>query len=503
MKRRTFFRHIAALHMLYPVAFAEKFAWARGLGCERTDRPRQLPAILNPFYTPGSISGDTFPFYYKGEWHVFHMQMPNIAHHATRDLLSYQERPLVVTRGKAGEPDSDNLATGTVLEHEGTFYCFYTGNHNVCLATSQDLNHWQKHPGNPLLTGDEKIYERENFRDPFVFYNDTEQQWWMLIATRLVREPGQRASCVGLATSTDLITWTLQKALWATTGSPHTECPQLIRHGELWYLLYLQRNTRSRFAPTYKGPFQRAVNLDLGTVLATAGSRPAFDGQRWVSWPFVTRQTGRSEQGEWQYGGHWCVPRELSFHGDGQVTERPVRELIAAAHALPTLAANDLHRSTQVVGQWHVTEHHAQCLTAEGGTLLLENTPSDLYLEVDLTLEDRLTDIHFLLRIDASLKTGYQLSFSAAAGLLTLRSLSYWDVEPVMAVRPVKVIPNQPLKVQMFMGGTILEVFISNESSLTARLYKYRQGTFGIEFRDGPGMIENLILRQLSAGSIN
>lgn len=76
---------------------------------------------MNLFFAPeAGLSGDTFPFFHEGTWHLFHMCMPSIAHHVSRDLVHWERRPDAVDRGPAGSPDDGNNATGCVVEHGGS-----------------------------------------------------------------------------------------------------------------------------------------------------------------------------------------------------------------------------------------------------------------------------------------------------------------------------------------------------------------------------------------------
>src|SRR5690606_915946 len=101
------------------------------------------------------------------------------------------------------------------------------GVQTICLATSTDLDTWVKHPDNPILTGDGVRYMANYFRDPYVFFNQEDNCWWMLLGSRVVGRPDARAGCVGLAKSTDLLHWTLHDPLFGPGIGPHHDCPQL------------------------------------------------------------------------------------------------------------------------------------------------------------------------------------------------------------------------------------------------------------------------------------
>ncbi len=455
-------------------------------------------AAICPFALPsGRFSGDTFPFFRDGLCHLFHMMPPLLGHHVSRDLLHWQARPVAVTPGRPGEADSANLATGSVIEHQGRFHLFYTGNQNVCLATSDDLDHWVKHPANPLLAGDDRLYAAADFRDPFVFWNDAENCFWMLFGTRLAGALAARGGCVGLAKSANLEQWTAMPPLWAPGIGPHCDCPQILAAADRVWLLYLQRNTRYRVAPSLAGPFDRPSRRNLGTQHASAASRPACDGQRWISLPFFVRLAGQCDAGAWEYGGPLCIPRHLTFHAAGEITEQPAAEILAAvlAQADP---GDPLPAAQPLAGDWELAPRTATCRSTTGGTLLLTAPTADCYLEADVTLERQDSDFHLLLRCEPTLLNGYQLALHARTGQASLRSISRWDCDRVLASHAVPFAPGLPHRLRLFLAGSCLELFIDDRHSLSCRVYDRRDGQLCLEFRDGPGTVANLAWRPLA-----
>jgi len=464
-------------------------------------------AAPSPFFVPaGGRSNDTFPFYKDGVWHLIHMRLPVIAHYASRDLIHWKEQPVVATPGAPGQPDHcDGLCTGCVIEHDKKFYCYYTANQTICLTTSNDMNQWTKHAANPVLRGDNKQYESANFRDPFVIFSPDEGLWWMIFGTRLMKQPGQRAGCVGLAKSKDLIHWELSAPLWAPNIGPHADCPQLLRHNRLWYLVYLQRNTRYRIADSMAGPWRRPPIRDLGTMNPLAGSRPTTDGKRWISLPFLGRPQGTPELKELGIGdydgGPLAVPRQWDFHDDGSITWRPADEILQAVHASPAGTRNPLDGAKTLAGQWELNGGHtARSLDTSGGTLLLPDPPTDFYLEADVTLASKHMDGHLLLNIDPGLTRGYQLSLHPDRDMVTLRGLSYWDGinTRILETQSIRLEPNRPIKLRVFRSGPILEVFIDDKATLSHMLYQYNDGHMALEFRDGGGTFANIFTRGLA-----
>ena len=112
----------------------------------------------------------------------------------------------------------------------GPWHLFYTGLTEVggalvqttCLATSDDLDTWSRHPANPLLRADARWYATlgpgegdEPWRDPWVF-PDPDGDGWHLIATARARTgPAGDRGVLGHARSPDLLTWTAQPPVTA------------------------------------------------------------------------------------------------------------------------------------------------------------------------------------------------------------------------------------------------------------------------------------------------
>ena len=473
-----------------------------------TKNPRKSEFGLapNPFFVPsGGKGNDTLPFYYDGNWHLFLLELPVLAHYVGNDLIHWQERPVVVAIGEPGEADhGDSIGTGCVIEHGGRFYCYYTTikKQTLCLALSDDLDHWTKYEHNPILQGDGELYDPGNFRDPFVLFNPEENVWWMLFYSRLVSQPGQRAACVGLAISKDLLNWEIAPPLWAPGADPRLECPQLIHHGNVWYLATLSRYSRCRFADSLAGPWQRPPIGDLGTLMAHAGSRPASDGLRWISWPFILTPTDPQDfpTNDIYDGGALAIPRQWEFHDDGSVTQRPADEIIAAMHTTEEGDRKPLDGAQVFIGDWELEGGvNARSLSSTAASLMIEDIPDDFYFEADLTFQHDHMEAHILLNVAADLESGYELALYPDRDLVILRPISYWDgiQSRVMETLSVRLDPGRPIKIRLFRAGTILEAFVGDQAVLTYRLYEHRGDRLLLEFRDGRGEFSGLLMRRL------
>ena len=112
--------------------------------------PQTGKAILH-FRPEGMKAGDVIPFFWKGSYHLFYLEGPDWGHIVSQDLLHWQELPKALVKGADPQgPDWESIWTGSIVEHNGTFFLFYTGKNSndplgdqkVMQARSTDLIHW-------------------------------------------------------------------------------------------------------------------------------------------------------------------------------------------------------------------------------------------------------------------------------------------------------------------------------------------------------------------------
>jgi beta-fructofuranosidase len=168
-----------------------------------------------------------------------------IGHAVSDDLHNWVQVDDVVAA--SDPPAFDDLATwtGSVVQGpDDRWWLLYTGatlvdeqiRQTIGAATSTDLEIWQKEPGSPLVTADERWYERlgdgtwfeEAWRDPWVFADSGGDGWHMLITARANHGPPDDRGVIGHAHSADLQRWAVRPPLSKPgSGFGHIECPQL------------------------------------------------------------------------------------------------------------------------------------------------------------------------------------------------------------------------------------------------------------------------------------
>ena len=137
---------------------------------------------------------------------------------------------------------------------DGTYHLFYCTFDDdpqrqwVRHAISEDLTHW--HEVGEAFGPDPSIYEPTDWRDPFVFWNEDERCWWMLVAAR--RRGRQRQERLrGTVRVRRFAALACRTAVVRPGYHPAAyECPDMFRMGDWWYLVF--SNYTDGFATYYR-----------------------------------------------------------------------------------------------------------------------------------------------------------------------------------------------------------------------------------------------------------
>ncbi|MGV3723998.1 MAG: GH32 C-terminal domain-containing protein [Actinomycetota bacterium] len=459
--------------------------------------------------------GDPVPFHHEGAYHLFYLRrLPGEngpercpwGHAVSRDLRQWEALPDAFSPGPEGSPDSGGCWTGSVVEREGVFHAFYTGHapghpsrpQSVCVATSRDLIHWEKFASNPVLLPDARWYEPSDWRDPFVFWHPGERQYWMLITARLRRPAAApRRGCIAVATSPDLAAWQVRGPLWAPFSMHAPECPDLWRDGDAWRLLYSNGATRARTAASLEGPWVPCVREDVDGrwfYAAKCFHVPSAGGDRHVLVGWIPSREGDVDAGARQWGGAMGLPREATTIGPGGLGWRVAEEVQNAwSRPLP-----DLHLQS-VTGRWSRPPEGPRVDARDGMALALAHgVPPSFRLEsyVELSPDGdadafRRTSAGFVVRYGKDGESGYVLALDPARQQVLIRPWSRWgDAEPICS-QPASLLHGRPIHVDLYLDGSLLEVFVDDQVVLSTRCYDHTAGSLGFWAQDGAAVFSN------------
>jgi beta-fructofuranosidase len=200
-------------------------------------------------------------------YHLYYLQAPRmlsdpnlrhdvatVGHAVSYDLRQWVHRGTVLEAGRPGSWDDHAIWTGSVIVRDGLAYMFYTGMcqaekglvQRIGLAISTDLMHWERDQGNPLLEVDTRWYEPQSterkeaqaWRDPYVVYSSDEEAYYMFLSARVNAGPHDGRGVIGLARSTNLLSWEVLPPVTTPGNFTEMEVPQVVPLNGRYYLLF-------------------------------------------------------------------------------------------------------------------------------------------------------------------------------------------------------------------------------------------------------------------------
>jgi beta-fructofuranosidase len=458
---------------------------------------------VSPFhYRPKTgTAGDAIAFYWQGQHHLFYLHQAKWEHIVSTDLIHWKDLPpaLLPCQDPTG-PDA-NCWTGSVVEHGGKFYLFYTGQNpqdpkndqKVMLATSKDLIAWEKQPDRTFYP-EGKIYwsksingpipgmgyHHQAFRDPDVFWHEGQNQWWMLLhaLTAEGHEP-----CIALYTSPDLLDWTPHAPLAVYTAATSLDCPHAAPVQGRWFIIAADTCYVSTEQP--EGPYPPDMNLyDSGDLFVP---KSLFDGKRRLIWGWIRDLEGNRDSGNPLWGGTLSLPREIFPGPAGQLYSRPAAEITAAfTETALNLASAPTPNSTD--GTWQYTDGKLGC-GPDGGACRF-HVPDDYMMQCTIQLDPAAT---------LTVKMRQQEDDNAGYSLVVIPKKQEASISRAQHRfgRKIELDATKPITVRAFAQGAILECFINGKEAFTCRAYDYSQGGLSLEADGGAMKILDLTVRTL------
>lgn len=462
-------------------------------------------------YRPSDgVAADFIPFYWNGAYHLFYLKdYRDEAGHGkgtpwfqlvTRDFVHFDDWGEALPRGPQDAQDLW-VFTGSVIEHEGTFHIFYTGHNSlfqpqgkpvqaVLHATSPDLRTWTKDDNFAFFAP--MGYERDDWRDPFVFWNEEAGAFWMLLAARKPDGPSRHRGCVALAASRDLIDWQVQPPFWSPDLYFTHECPDLFKIGEWWYLVYStfseRHVTHYRMSRSLSGPWLAPAN-DAFDGRAYYAAKTAGDGQRRFLFGWLPTRVGEKDDGGWQWGGDLVV-HEIVQDENGILSVRPPDSVRAAF----TAAQNFTLRPA--LGAWKFDGASAAAdATSRFSAALAGELPRTCLIETEITLAPDTVSAGLLLRAAGDLDHYTQLRLEPARQRLVFDRWPRPGDQPFMLERPLAMTPGVPIRLQVLVDDTCVVAYANDQVALSCRMYDHRAGEWGLFVTEGEALFTNLAVK--------
>ncbi len=470
--------------------------------------------------------GDTMPFYYNGEWHIFLLATPpdtwtvperaacTLGHIVSKDLVNWEELPDAFGPGQEGDPDVGAIWTGSIHDHKGKFHFFYTGyshhakfQQTICHATSDDMITWEKNPNNPIMYADTSEWEPADWRDPYVYYDEEKGCYAMLIAARLKEGLEDRRGCVVVAYSDDLESWELGGTLWAPQQAHCMECPETFSLGGYNYLVFSRYSgdAKTLYRVAKPGGPWEARPLDALDGSKFYAAKSAGDGERRFTFAWIPRRKFGSNDEDFIWGGEFGSPREMIAMPDGSLTCKLPAE-VAASYTNEQdfeLIPGD--------GDWDGTRCDAR---GSFGFAHIKTARTDLMLEVEIACDPNTMNAGILMEPTDDMYQGHLLMVEPGRKRTSIRRWPiqwepFWqawvpgspELGPDMA-RPMLVdqfLYSEPedgkYQIRILRNGQLVECYVNDEVVMSYRIYEESETMFGFFVDQGAVSFNNLCIK--------
>jgi beta-fructofuranosidase len=455
----------------------------------------------------GWMNDPTGPVRWHGRVHLFHQHnpdggywdRPHWAHLVSDDLVRWQRRPIALSPAPTG-PDEDGCYSGCVVIDGDEAVMVYTGARGepgpsqiqtTCLARSRDpwLDRWDRDATNPVTTppGEHQLL---GFRDPFVWReNDV---WWQMVGAGIEGVGGAAL----LFRSDDLLTWTevgpmlTGEELSALDASEWTgamwECPALLRGPDgdaLIISVHDESTTHHPLVVTGRLEGHRFVphamhRIDLGPDVYAPCVLAEDDGSA-IMWAWSWEARSAEQQRSDGWAGTLTSPRRVKVVGD--------RLLSSPLHQLTSLRDRELEVAA-------VPSQHGWLGTGVRGDAL------DLELELG-PAADRI-ELRLLCSPDGEEVTTVTVD-RPGRQLWLDRERASMDPSAFGGRYGGQVSDEVDLgRLRVIVDRSIVEVFVDDQITLTARVYPTRQDSRGVEVVGTPGAVADVRMRAWTLGSI-
>jgi beta-fructofuranosidase len=438
------------------------------------------------------------PIFYRGRYHMFHQYNPqgaiwgnmNWAHATSPDMLHWRHEPIAISPTPNGY-DRDGAFSGSAVVDHGRPTVIYTGvlpatasgadatlkdGHHVwrevqCLAVAsdEDLLTWNK-LSDPVIAAPLAGLAVTGFRDPYVW---REGDNWMLILGSGF--PG-KGGAILLYASPDLRRWTYLHPLVEGAGNGG-QSPNPVDTGEMWEC--------PDFFPL--GDKHVLLISTMGKVRWKVGS---YEHQRFTP----------EREGVVDWGSYYAAKTMLDENGNrilwGWIPEtRPDADLIAAGWA----GAMSLPRTLSLKGGELCSEPAAIIQKLRGKVSSVNPDRASIQSSLDavrihdlcaeIALEVRPRADNFTLRLQSDAGDFVTVSCGNHSGTRQLL------VNSVSA--PLPGLTGSPVKLHMFLDGSVLEIFANDATALTARVYQIPSGPLRLKL-DGDAELLSLAVWQMT-----
>lgn len=460
----------------------------------------QETGYYETFYKPyAGYVGDPMP-YYRAEDKSFYLfflyenkNKHPITYTRTEDYAHFEKFGEALPSGYTGTQD-EWIGTGSFIRKDNTYYCFYTG-HNanlsprekVMLATSPDLQSWTRQPAFRIEAPEG--YDKDNFRDPCVYFDNTRQAYVMLVTSRKDNQ-----AIIARYLSSDLLSWSLIDPLTDfESDSEILECPDIFQMGDKWYLVFsrinrdVHRKTFYRVADSPDGPWRicrdaQGHHETFDGLYLYAGKTASDGNKRYLSGWCSTGQTVNSNN-ELDWGGA-LITHRLAQQASGKLY--PV---------IPDALDNKFSQAIEYksIRQTGTITNNDGKLTIDEGSVVFNRNPQAI--KVTLEIDATQTTGTFGIGLGAcdEQEDMYAITFDLTENNpYGTAGLFMYNNETELNFTPLIVPENKRFDITLIIEKSVCVLYVNDNIAFTNRIYKMANNPWCLFSNDGAIVVSGM-----------
>ncbi|MCF8302023.1 MAG: GH32 C-terminal domain-containing protein [Bacteroidales bacterium] len=426
--------------------------------------------------------------YHDGLYHIFYQKNANgpywsqinWGHQCSPDLITWTEEKPVLSP----EPGYDQVGiwSGDCVINEGEPTIMYTGVDGVKatmdIATSSDnMLEWEKYPQNPVVDHPPTTYNHMDFRDPF-FWQDG-NTWYMIIGSGIQGTGGT----VFMYKSDDFYNWEFIRPLFIGHDNEDNsgifwEMPVFMKFGDKRVLLvnkvpepnapanalyWVGEFINERFFPDHEMPKKLEIINHLLSPTVTTDTEG-----REVGIGIIPDHLPAEENYENGWAHLYSLPRVYYLKDNEKLAQKPHPDLVK-------LRGEHHHFENIEVVQHE--ENYLDGLSGRNMEIKAIIDPGDAG-KVGIILgkspnEEELTKIYYDFTFDSFVVDLNQASTNP-------------NVPAGTKTGEYELPQDKPFEMRVFIDGSVVEVFINEESAFTTRIFPELENSTGIDlFAEG------------------
>lgn len=451
---------------------------------------------------PNSAAADFIPFFDNDIFHLFYLfdHRNNDKYGEgvtwnkieTKDFINFKDKGEILKKGSKADYDM-YCFTGSIIKHQKTYHMFYTG-HNTYIKTygyqnevimhaiSEDLDHWTKIPEDTFYAP--KGYEQCDFRDPFVYYDEKDELFYMLLCVRKENDTALRNGETIRMKSLDLKAWEMDKSIYSPHAYQTHECPDLFKIGKNWYLIFSEYSDRNvtcyRTSKSPTGPWKKPVN-DTFDGRAYYAAKTATDGNKRYLFGWIPTRMDNKDNGNWMWGGNLIV-HEVNAKKNKELLVRPPQSI------LNTFAEEFFTKPLLCLS----TPHGCEVNT------VYQSLPSTHLFSCTAIPSTKCDRFGILIRQNATLDKAYEFRFDLANELLYINHFPCFpqnEFSNYQLQRKLK--KTSKYHITLIADEDIYVLYVNDEIVLSFRAYESFGNDLGLYVCDGKVLFKNLQLKKM------